>query len=74
MNEKSINDLLALLTTMSDEIKSLKDWRNEQTQRQAEEAAKAEESQKEFQNWLDERKAKEQHEQEQARLLRDMMC
>lgn len=73
MNEKNINDLLSLLDVMSTEIKSLKAWKAEQTQRQVEEEAKAVESQREFENWLQERKAKEQHEEEQARLLRDMM-
>ena len=74
MNEKNIQDLLGLLTTMTDEIKSLKAWRNEITQRQAEEDAAQEQSSIEFTNWLNDRKAREQHEQEQARLLRDMMC
>lgn len=73
MNEKNISDLLGLLTIMTDEIKALKSWKNEQTQRQAEEDAAQEQSSIEFTNWLNDRKAKEQHEEEQTRLLRDMM-
>lgn len=73
MNEKSVNELLQLLNIMTDEIKSLKSWRNEMTQRQAEEEAEAERSNIEFQNWLNERKAQEIEEQKNAQMLRDMM-
>lgn len=73
MNEKSINELLQLLNVMTDEIKSLKSWRNEIMQRQAEEEAKAEQSNIEFQNWLSQRKAAEQREKEASSELRKMM-
>lgn len=73
MNEKNITDLLALLTTMADEIKNLKAWRNEQTQKQAEEEAEREQSNTEFENWLNERRAQEQREQQSAEELKKLM-
>ena len=73
MNEKSIRDLLGLLTTMADEIKSLKTWRAEQDQRQAEEDAKAEESQREFENFIRQRRAEEAQQAKDAEELKKMM-
>lgn len=65
--------LIQLLEGFANDISELKAWRAEQTQRQAEEDAKILENQREFESWLQERQTKEQHEEEQAKLLRDMM-
>lgn len=73
MNEKSIKNIIDLLTVMSEEIKDLKQWRAEQEQRQAEEDAKAEESQREFEDFINRRRAEEKKRAEDAEKLKKFM-
>ena len=73
MNEKQVNDLLAIVTDMAKEIKSLCAWREEVTKRQEAEDAAANASLTDFDNWLADRNKEEQREAEDAAKLREMM-
>ena len=73
MNEKQVTDLLAIVTDMAKEIKSLCAWREEVTKRQEAEDAAANASLTEFENWLADRRKNEAQEAEDAARLKEMM-
>ncbi len=73
MNEKNIDGLVDLLTIMTNKIKSLEDWKKGIDERVAAEEEAREQSQKEFNEFIERRKAEEEKRATDAAALREMM-
>lgn len=73
MNEELLTQISNAITVMANEIKSLKEWRNGIDQQCKEEDAKAEETKREFEKFISERKAEEARRAADADELKKMM-